>query len=98
MDLLTLGVGFLLGILGAGFGVVLEQIVVGHFRDRGLRRALLAEIDENLRRIGDGTSAPDAISSSAWEAARTIAWPADILEALAGAYAAGARLNSWVRM
>ena len=32
---------FLLGIMGAGFGVVLEQVVVGHFRNARLRRALL---------------------------------------------------------
>lgn len=98
MDPLTLGVGFLLGILGAGFGVVLEQVIAGHFRDRGLRRALRAEIDENIRRIGDGTSAPSAIGRSAWDAARTISWPGSVLEVLAQAYAAGEQLNSWVAM
>ena len=66
-------------------------------RDSGLRIALLAEVDENLKRIGE-RSDPSRISRTAWDAARAIRWPRRALEALAEAYADGERLNGWVAM
>jgi len=67
-------------------------------RDEALQRALLAEIEENLRRIGTGATAPGSVSRSAWDAARSIDWPKHVLDLLAEAYADGDRLNSWVAM
>lgn len=98
MELVTLGIGFLLGILGAGFGVVLEQIVVGHFRDAALRRALIAEMRENLQRLAVATDSdvPGAsIVRSAWDAAHGIHFESDVFSAIALAYKLGAELEAY---
>lgn len=95
MDLL--GLGFLLGIVGAGFGAVLQQVISGHFRATERRRALLSEIEENLSRIGNEDEIelryPLSIGRSSWELAREIDLPASLRELLTRAYSLGERLN-----
>src|SRR5687768_1263030 len=67
--------GFLFGLLGAGAGAVAQAIVVDDRRDRALRRALTAEIRENLLRLGgpEITAPPAAgIVRVTWDAARSL--------------------------
>jgi hypothetical protein len=92
--------GFVLGVVGAGAGAVLQTIVVEDRRRSATLRALMSEIEENLERIGpeERTRAPLAISRSAWDAARELELPDDVLEKLRTAYALGADLNSRVGM
>ncbi len=58
-----------------------------------LRRALVAEIDENIRRLGPGDRVPFATVRTAWEAGRVIDWPRDVLVAASEPYAAAAQLE-----
>ena len=67
-------------------------------RDRrveaGIRRALVAEIRENIRRLGglESTEAPSiALVRTAWDQARTIELPDGVFTALAEAYASAAQ-------
>jgi hypothetical protein len=59
-------------------------------------RALLAEVEENLERIGgqDRNRAPTMVERSAWDQARELSLPSAALESLRRAYAAAAELNS----
>jgi hypothetical protein len=92
--------GFVLGVVGAGAGAVLQTIVVEDRRRAAVLRALMSEIEENLERIGpeERTRAPLSISRSAWDAARDLELPDEILVKLRAAYALGADLNSRVAM
>lgn len=62
-------------------------------RESALRRALLAEVEENLRRIGKPRGRPTAIERSAWDAARGLELSDAEFDALQRAYALGAELN-----
>ncbi len=92
-----LGVGFLLGILGAGFGAVLAQHIEDRAVDGRLRAALLAEVEENLVRLGHPDQATGIgrapIVRSAWDAARSIRLKAEQSAAVAKAYSSGDRLR-----
>jgi hypothetical protein len=98
VDLVATGLGFLLGIIGAGFGFVLDQVIGRHFREDGLKKALAAEIDENVERLGSDTVGPELVSRSAWEQARGLRWTREELKILTAAYAEGERVNAWVTM
>lgn len=100
MDL-NLGVGFLLGIIGAGFGVVLEQVIVGHFRRGNLLRALRVEIRENMTRLGGPKVAapPGApMVRAAWDSAHILSLPDPVFGAVALAYAHAAELEAWASL
>src|SRR5437870_968914 len=93
MDPLALaGVTFLLGVLSAGAGA----LFLAHFTEgrehAALRRALRAEIDENLKALKDRRVAP--LSRSAWEAARVLDLTDTAFDALAAAYLEAARFNA----
>ncbi|MDQ2913644.1 MAG: hypothetical protein M3T56_10345 [Chloroflexota bacterium] len=91
-----LAIGFLLGVLTAGIGAVFQHQITTGARGRAIRRALLAEVEENVERIGpaDRSRAPAAVERSAWNLARELTLPDEVLEKLRKAYAAGADLNS----
>jgi hypothetical protein len=96
MELGLIGFGFLLGILGSAVGVVFQQVIVGHFRDYRLRRALVTEVEENLRRLNAANAAgrlATRVTSSAWDAARELEMSDPLRVLLADAYAAGDELN-----
>lgn len=61
--------------------------------DTALRRALLAEVEENIRRIGAPGAAPSPIERSAWNAARALELSDPEFDDVATAYALGANLN-----
>ncbi len=102
IDIGTLGVGFLLGIIGAGFGSVLQQVVAGNFRRSRLLRALRREIDENIARLGplDGSALgfPNRVERRAYDAADEVDFPASLSETLTRAYVAGAELNDRINL
>lgn len=62
-------------------------------RETAVRRALLAEVEENLRRIGAKGASPSSIERSAWDSARALELSEAEFEAVQEAYAAGADLN-----
>jgi hypothetical protein len=65
-------------------------------RRRSTLRARAQEVEENMERCGteDRTHAPSRISQSAWQTARGLDLPAEVLTALRRAYALGEDLNS----
>ncbi|MDP9276108.1 MAG: hypothetical protein M3O99_11005 [Chloroflexota bacterium] len=69
MDPVSLGVAFLLGVLSAGAGALLQAQITDGRRDRALRRALRAEIDENVQALEGGRM---VLGRSAWDAARAL--------------------------
>jgi hypothetical protein len=88
--------GFVLGVIGAGAGAVVQTIVVEDRRRAATLRALMSEVEENIERCGpaDRSHAPATMERSAWNLARELALPAAVLEKLRRAHAAGADLNS----
>src|SRR5438309_11348030 len=91
LEALRFGIAILAGGLVA---VIAQRIAFRHARrladdDREHRRsamlqALAQELEENIDRCGpaDRTRAPAIVSSSAWEAARELTLPAQVLENL----------------
>src|SRR5205085_195727 len=78
---------------------VLVQLGIQRSQRRTIIRALKAEISENLRRIGvdeNRQRAPLAIERSAWDAARSLALPDPVTDAIQAAYAIGADLSTRV--
>ncbi len=92
-DVETLGLGFLLGLLGSGFGYVVHHVITEKARASRGRRALVAEIRENMRRLGDrtrGFALPAVpLVRSAWDEARGIALPQRAVDAIAAGHEAG---------
>src|SRR5947208_1883950 len=109
---LVAGVQFLLAILSGAFVALLAQ----HFasqnaaeqqrrareeRHGSMRRALIAEVRENMHRLGgpDPARPPGVpIVRIAWDAARALAIPVDAFDALARAYAAGEEVSRGVEL
>jgi len=90
-------VGFLLGVLGAGAGAVLQQIIGDDRRRRVMLRALAQEVEENIARAGppeDRGISPGRMSRSAWEAARGLDLEVNVFTALRAAYTLGEDLNA----
>jgi hypothetical protein len=88
--------GFLFGVLGAGVGAVVQAMIVDDRRDRALRRALVAEIRENLVRLGGPEiKGPPAagIVRVTWDAARSLPLDDHVFDAIAEAYRRGAGLE-----
>ena len=89
-------VGWLLGLLSAAFGALfLHRLTVGS-NDRALLRALVAEIRENMRRLGapNPNRIPNApVVRTAWDAARTLALNDATFDAIARGYNLGEDVN-----
>jgi hypothetical protein len=98
---------FGIAILAGGIVAVISSVLAFRYarqlqreeagrRDDGLRRALAAEVEENIARIGPlGGSArgfPRRTERSAWEAARALL-DGPVLDALTTAYVEGAGMN-----
>ena len=94
MELLV--VGWLLGLLSAAFGaLVLHRLTVGA-NERALRRALVAEIRENMRRLGapNPNRVPNApVVRTAWDGARTLPVDDATFDAIARGYNLGEDVN-----
>jgi type II secretory pathway pseudopilin PulG len=88
MDPVSIGVAFLLGVLTAGAGALFQAQITDGRRDRALRRALRAEIDENIQALEAGGRVP--LGRSAWEAARALTFDEPVFGLLAAAYRAAA--------
>jgi hypothetical protein len=107
LELLRFGTAILAGGIVA---VIAQRIAFRHAqslardergeRRRAVLRSLMRENEENLERIGpeERVRAPLAVSRSAWDAARELELPGEILARLRTAYAVGADLNSRVAM
>jgi hypothetical protein len=70
-------------------------------RRRDLRRALVSEIRENMRRLGGPVVAqvPSAvIVRSAWDSARAMPFGDEVFDAIAAAYAHGAEMDQWIAL
>jgi hypothetical protein len=107
---LVAGIQFLLAILSGAFVALLAQQFASRSaaeqqrraideRDGAMRRALAAEIRENMRRLGGPvvSQVPSArIVRVAWDAARALPLEDDVFDAIAVAYMHGAELEQWV--
>jgi hypothetical protein len=104
LEVLRFGTAILAGGLVA---VIAQRIAFDHARqlqseatsrhDDALRRALVSEIRENLRRLGGPTASRfpgAAIVRSAWDEARSLALPDRVFDAVATAYALGDVLSA----
>ena len=101
MDPVAIGVAFLLGVLTAGAGAVFQAQVLEGRRERALRRALISEIRENVRRLGGAAAVrypESSIVRSAWDAARALPLEDRVFDLIADAYAAGEELESLKRL
>lgn len=108
MDPLLLEVlRFRTAILAGGLVTVIAQRVAfqhalkledrrGARNDAALRRALIAEIRENMRRLTGLTIVP--IVRSAWDAARTLPLPGDVFDAIARGYACGTEAHEVIAL
>jgi hypothetical protein len=94
--------GFLLGVIGAGAGAVLEAMILEQRQRRSVLRALLTEIDENLIRLqppkpeglDHGVVTPDAPAlDSAWLQARSLELTDTQRTALGRAYSFASSYN-----
>jgi hypothetical protein len=87
-----LAVGFLLGILSAGVGAIFTQQISSAARDRAMRRALLAEIEQNavaLEPFAHGATSLDPVPRlhrDAWIAAHSLPWPRQRFLSVAALY------------
>jgi len=106
VEALRLGVAILAGGIVA---VIAQRIAFRHAQqlqreedarqEAGLRQALVAELRENIRRLGglEVTQVPSAsIVRSAWDAARRLSFDADVFDAITVAYLHGAELEQQV--
>ena len=91
MDPVSVGVAFLLGVLSAGAGALFQAQITDGRRDRAVRRALRAEIDENVQALEDGGRV--VLGRSAWEAARALPFDDSVFGLLAKAYRAAGAYN-----
>jgi len=102
LEALRFGVAILAGGIVA---VIAQRLAFGHALElqrreherqlAGLRRALVAEVEENIARLGVGESRylPLHVERSAWDAARAAIVPETSLGTLISAYTKGARLS-----
>ncbi len=107
LEVLRFGTAILAGGLVA---VIAQRLAFDHARrlqrdearrqSEALRRALIAEITENLHRIGspDGTQATEPLEHSAWDAARMLPLPDGAFDALVNAYTIAAALNNRIAL
>src|SRR5436190_23406096 len=99
MDPLVLaGVAFLLGVLSAGAGALFQAQITEARRAEARRRALVAEVRENLRRLGGPVITQVAaapIVRVAWDAAREIQLEDQVFDGVAVAYMHGAELERY---
>src|SRR5438094_4590993 len=83
---------FLAGGFVAALAGVLTQIGIERSRSRQLRASVIAEIRENMARLG-GPSVSEPPTApmvrSAWDQGRGLQWPAGIFEQIAGGYRLG---------
>jgi hypothetical protein len=106
LEALRFGVAILAGGIVA---VIAQRIAFDHARrlqrderarhEADLRRSLVAEIRENIQRLGGSsvTQVPSAgIVRSAWDAARGLPHSEDVFDAVAVAYLHGAELDRLV--
>jgi hypothetical protein len=106
LEALRLGAAILAGGIVAAISSLLAfayarrlQSDEGRRRDVALRRSLVAEVRENIRRLGGPafTQVPSArILRSAWDAARGLQFGDEVFDALAVAYLHGAELEQFV--
>jgi hypothetical protein len=98
LEALRFGVAILAGGIVA---VIAQRIAFAHaqrlqrdereHRESGLRRALLAELDENIARIAAKRLPGEPVVRAAWDAARGLEFSDAMFDALASAYGYGAR-------
>jgi len=107
LEALRFGVAILAGGIVAVISSVLAfryarrlQLEEAERRDAGLRHALLAEIDENIVRIGpvDGVQIPGPTVRTAWDQARTLTRGDVAFALVASAYREGALLNDALQL
>lgn len=80
---------FVAGGFVAALAGVVAQIGIDRSRESGLRAALMAELRENMARLGgpEVTEAPAApVVRTAWDQARGLRWRGDVFEQIAGGY------------
>lgn len=113
MDLLAIeALRFGVAILAGGLVAVISSVLAFQYarrlqqeeadrRDRLVRRALVAEIRENMQRLGgnEPTKPPGVpVVRFAWDAARSLPLSADAFDAVARAYAAGEEVSRVVEL
>jgi hypothetical protein len=90
---------FFLGGLSAALAGIVAQIAIQKSRDRSLRRALSAEIRENMRRLGGPVvnAVPGArVIRVTWDSARALDFRPEIFDAIAVGYRYGSQMERWV--
>jgi hypothetical protein len=103
---------FGVAILAGGIVAVISSLLAFRYAERlqradadrrqqDLRRALVSEIRENMRRLGGPVveQVPSAvIVRSAWDSARAMPFGDEVFDAVAVAYAHGAEMDQWIAL